>query len=580
MKTHKVCLLVALMMMLVACSSKLDSELHTVEPKTYTGTIPEKINAYYDHNKSKAYGVLVGVFDSDTIIHKGYYGFENETTDTRVSESTVMDWGSSTKLLVWVSVMQLYEQGKLDLHADIKTYLPDGFLTNLRYDKPLTMIDLMNHRAGFQDYYRDLMIPKDDQFLSLHDALLVEQPAQVFEPDTLTGYSNWGAALAGYIVERVADMSFCDYVHKHIFEPLDMNDAAIAPDLMDNPSVRTRRDKLMCYDSGPIGTAFYIIQLYPAGSCVSTLDDYIKFARCFVKEQFPLFKKQETFTEMISASSFFGDTDIPKNAHGFWAIPVGTNTLGHGGNTQGCSANLVFDADKKIGCVVMTNCRYETTFNNDMLELIFGEINWNASISSDMPNGLVRSARTILEGRYKILRESYILSNMLNEVFWIYNENNGIKKIEAPYGDYYFVSFGQVIVSYVLFYGWELAIVFSVITLAISLMRRIVRAIWKKEKRKMASWIFLSCIVQVLIAAFAIVFVAMFSTWQSSHSYNWTFKVVVCLGIALLALAITGLVKTIKQWNTTKVLSKIFRITTLLFSFVTVFMIVYMDLWK
>ena len=96
----------------------------------------------------------------------------------------------------------------------------------------------------------------------------------------------------------------------------------------------------------------------------------------------------------------------------------------------------------------------------------------------------------------------------------------------------------------------------------------------------MAIWIFLSCIVQVLIAAFAIVFVVMFITWQSSHSYNWTFKVVVCLGIALLVLAITGLVKTIKQWNTTKVLSKIFRITTLLFSFITVFMIVYMDLWK
>ncbi len=56
------------------------------------------------------------------------------------------------KLTVWVSVMQLWEEGKIDLEADIKTYLPEGSsLRNLRYDKPITMLDLMNHQAGFDE---------------------------------------------------------------------------------------------------------------------------------------------------------------------------------------------------------------------------------------------------------------------------------------------------------------------------------------------------------------------------------------------------------------------------------------------
>lgn len=126
------------------------------------------------------------------------------------------EWGSISKLMVWVSVMQLVEEGKIDLKADIQRYLPEDFITNLRFDKPITMIDLMNHQAGFQDTYF-IQTPHKSELTSLEATLRTRQPKQVYAPVEHTAYSNWGAALAAYIVQRVSGMDYVSYVHDHIF---------------------------------------------------------------------------------------------------------------------------------------------------------------------------------------------------------------------------------------------------------------------------------------------------------------------------------------------------------------------------
>ena len=73
----------------------------------------------------------------------------NKEKKLAVDDSSVFEWGSTTKITVWVSIMQFWEEGKIDLKTDIKEFLPKDFLTNPKYDKPVTMLDLMNHQAGF-----------------------------------------------------------------------------------------------------------------------------------------------------------------------------------------------------------------------------------------------------------------------------------------------------------------------------------------------------------------------------------------------------------------------------------------------
>ena len=125
-------------------------------------------------------------------------------------------------------------------------------------------------------------------------------------------------------------------------------------------------------------------------------------------EECPLFEKQETLDLMLSASDFYGDSDIPKNCHGLWCTEYAVSTMGHGGNTNGGSANLVFDKESKTGVVVLTNQQTEMIFCYGIPELLFGSIEdnpiyTNAAITerSDVSGNYIMS-RGLFEGMVKI----------------------------------------------------------------------------------------------------------------------------------------------------------------------------------
>lgn len=334
-------------------------------------------------NKGKYASFATAVFSGDEVLYSEHFGYIDRENKIEANEDSVYEWGSISKMLVWVSVMQLYEQGKIDLDADIKTYLPDGFLTKLRYDEPITMINLMHHNAGWQETTSATDITDEADIVSLEKALKATQPIQAFKPGDVTAYSNWGTALAGYIVECVSGMDYVEYLHKNVLEPLGMEQTAVGADYRDNEWVRKQREKAKSYlisyrDEMPIdedlGTAMMYVLIYPAGSVTGTLKDITTFAQAFVSDDCPLFEKQETLDLMLSTSDFYGDSDIPKNCHGLWVTEYGVSTMGHSGNTFAGSANLVFDKESKMGVVVLTNQQRESTFCYDIPTIVFGTI--------------------------------------------------------------------------------------------------------------------------------------------------------------------------------------------------------------
>lgn len=378
------------------------------------GDIGKEIEAYA---RDKTYPSFeTAVFCGDEVLYKGCFGYADVENQIPADDETVYEWGSTTKTLTWVSVMQLWEQGKLDLEADVRTYLPDDFFQHLTYDDPITMLDLMNHRAGFQDTIYTMAVQDESKITSLYDTLRAIEPAQINKPGTVTSYSNWGTALAGYIVECVSGEDYVDYVHHHIFEPLGMEHTAIDAAHTDNQWVKQQREKLKTYyvseENGTeqledLGDAWYIL-IYPAGSATGTLDDLLKYAQSLVDENTPLFEKSSTLDYMLSASSFIGDTNIPNSCHGFWADQYAVEVLGHNGSTIGCSANLCFNRETGIGTVVMTNQDLEDYFISGIPKLIFGDLIDNPIIRSfeitgntDF-SGYYLSNRSILKGLYKL----------------------------------------------------------------------------------------------------------------------------------------------------------------------------------
>ena len=97
--------------------------------------------------------------------------------------------------------MQLVEQGKLDLDRDVNDYL--DFKIPAKFGKPITLRNLMTHSAGFEEQIKDLITPEGTPMATLKQHLTEFVPERIFPPGTTPAYSNYGASLAGYIVERV-----------------------------------------------------------------------------------------------------------------------------------------------------------------------------------------------------------------------------------------------------------------------------------------------------------------------------------------------------------------------------------------
>ena len=171
------------------------------------------------HSGDIAGAVVVIVKDGKVLVEKGY-GFSDIDKRTPVDpQSTLFRPGSVSKLVTWTAVMQLVEAGKLDLDADVNKYL--DFQVTGRDGKAITLRNLMQHTGGFEEQAKGIITY--DPHAPSYEALLKQWvPERVFDPGTTPAYSNYGASLAGYIVQRVSGETFDDYLDKHIFAPLNM----------------------------------------------------------------------------------------------------------------------------------------------------------------------------------------------------------------------------------------------------------------------------------------------------------------------------------------------------------------------
>ena len=341
--------------------------------------VGSRIEQWASENENEYPSFAVAVVNGGDLVYSGAFGYIDIGNGIEATpDDTVYEWGSCSKTLVWVSVMQLWEQGKLDLDKDVREYLPDGFFQHLSYDEPITMMNLMNHNAGWQETTRPIEVKNENEVLPLKEALQAIEPVQINPPNKTMAYSNYGAAVAGYVVECVSGMDFCDYVHENILEPLGMEHTAINPTHSDNDYVCEQRKKTRSYKTGmqtvDLGNRLNYISAYPAGAATGTLSDLMTYAQAFVDDDAPLFENPETQKFMFEGTSFYGDSDIPICCHGFWCDEYAVRTYGHNGATNAGQANMTFDPESKTGLVILINEPQGNEFMNDVPYMVFGEL--------------------------------------------------------------------------------------------------------------------------------------------------------------------------------------------------------------
>lgn len=553
-----------------------------------SGEIGREIEAFVEEHKDTMAGMAVSVFEKSSILYEGYFGFTDKEAGSVVDENSVFEWGSATKTLVWISVMQQAERGRLDLTADVREYLPEGFLTNSNksHDTPVTMLNLMNHTAGYQELLVDLFVKDTKDIHYLGEQLKLHEPFQIYEPGTITAYSNWGVALAAYIVECVSGQDFCEYVHRNIFTPLGMDHSALAADLSDNPWVSEKRRELQCYtgDGTLIPDCFYYISLYPAGMCTSTLGDMRLWAAALAGRDEKLLSA-DTWSEFYEPTALYTGTDVARNCHGLWTELRSTLIVGHGGNTAGCSSYILVEPASGLGAVVMTNQQNEAVFNERMMDMIFGAPDRTLYFDGGQePAGAYRIARTILAGPFKIYSAGFT-GDFADDVSrpWHYVQDApGGTLVQFSYTDYIKVSWATMIIECVLLIGALAAAAMAAVILTAKLICGIVSKVsFSAGFKTPGKWQTVSCVSVLLAAGLFGYIAAQALSYAAYDNYRWGFYGIVLLMALMVALFVYGVFGTIRSIkNKSAIKHRILNILVLVILLFILAFMGYFQMWR
>ena len=307
--------------------------------------------------KDQIPGAVVSVVSGDRTAFTGGYGRADVARGVPFSASdSLVRVASISKLFTWTAVMQQVQAGKLDLLADVNRYLKDLKIP-ATFPQPITLLDLMDHTAGFEDYAIGTAGRSAADVPPLGDYLANHMPARIRPPGEITAYSNYGAALAGYIVAQASGEPYDAYVQHHILDPLGMTHSTAAQPV----PAALASDLARSYDSDvnpPRPIPFMFDPLAPDGSVTTTATDIANFMNAqlnggrFGTNQI----LSPATTAQMHQRSFASNPRLNGYAHGFMDHTInGRRVLMHDGGWEGFRSVLMLVPDCDLGLFLSMN---------------------------------------------------------------------------------------------------------------------------------------------------------------------------------------------------------------------------------
>ncbi len=328
----------------------------TIPPRADYQEIAGKLASFIQHelDDKQLPALSIALVDDQQIVWAQGFGFADPAAKAPATAETVYRVGSVSKLFTDIAIMQQVEQGKLDLDAPITKYIPDFRPANPFNSQPITLRELMSHRAGLLreppiGHYFDPTEPTlKATVMSLAGTTLV------YPPGERTKYSNGGVAAVGYVLERQANRPFVDFARDTLLKPMGLHSSAFepTPEIQRNLAkafIRTYHGKMIPAPTFQLGTT-------PAGSLYSTVLDLGRFTSILLAggrageiqiiqpatlqkmwtPQFPEARDTASFGLGFRLSSFSGQ-----------------RLVGHGGAIYGFATELEALPDAKLGVVVI-----------------------------------------------------------------------------------------------------------------------------------------------------------------------------------------------------------------------------------
>ena len=303
--------------------------------------------------------IAAAIVKDDEIVWQNTYGFQDITSQTPPTEETIYLLASISKVITAVAVMQLYENGQLDLDANIHTYLPFEIRNPHFPDVPITTRILLTHSSGlawptneedphFNDTYPDDSAPPIGpwikEYLTPGGAKYLSTTWKNTRPGQRVQYTNTGGALLGYIVESISGKDFSDYCKENIFDPLEMFNSGFKLRDVDQAKLA-----MIYHDGNVIGQ--YSVSHYPASMARSSLEELSHFLIAIINGGIyrnSRILQQGTVNEMLSIK-------IPSEGLSFLWQSQGSGWVGHIGGYWGVSSSLDLHREKNIGVIILSN---------------------------------------------------------------------------------------------------------------------------------------------------------------------------------------------------------------------------------
>ncbi|MEP7383909.1 MAG: serine hydrolase domain-containing protein [Gemmatimonadota bacterium] len=351
--------------MVANAAAALPAALRGPRDKVEVDAFLDGLMAAYMRDKHIA-GITVSVVRDGKLLTARGYGYADVASRKPVDpERTLFRIGSISKLFTWTAVMQLHEQGKLDLTKDINEYL--DFKIPATYPQPITLIDVLTHTPGLEEDGRDLFTEDPEHMAPMRSWLPAHMPARVRPPATFASYSNWATATAGYIVERVGgEKTWDDYIEKHVIQPLGMTHTTtrqpLPAEFSDDMSIGYEWK-----DGAFVPHKFEIVTgAAPAGSIGASATDMANFMIAHLNNgalgDARILGEQEA--ELMHSRLRGHDPRLPGFAYGFYEQSShGLRLIGHGGDTQWFHSDLSLIPSEQVGVFMSTNTNTGATIS-------------------------------------------------------------------------------------------------------------------------------------------------------------------------------------------------------------------------
>jgi CubicO group peptidase (beta-lactamase class C family) len=291
---------------------------------------------------------------------EGGVGFADRDRRLPVTANTQFRVGSISKTFVAIALMQLAEDGLLDIDAPVREIVPDVEIENAwEASDPVRVIHLLQHTAGFDDmHFNEMYVPDGEAERPLGAVLRINPSSRRvrWQPGTRMAYSNPGYAVAGLVLETAAAMEFEDYIAHEIFAPLEMHDSSFRPaDAGRDQMARGYSD-----DDGP-PLPLRGIYLRPAGAMLSSPHDMARFVQM-------LLGWGELGAAFVIDPEFLGNMEYPRTTlaaraglrDGYGSgiasrLDLPYKMLGHDGGIQGFVSSYGYSPARDVGYVVLLN---------------------------------------------------------------------------------------------------------------------------------------------------------------------------------------------------------------------------------